>query len=104
MDGPDVMPLTTEDDYARACALTKRVIDDWDPHGLLGSGAPSDEFEAEAASVVRYIPRMRSTEDAANAISDVFSHYFEAEGLAPDDCRSVAARLFEALGRAGLIG
>ena len=97
------MPLKTADDYARACTITKQVIDRWDPYALLASGAPSDEFASRAADVVRHIPAMRNSQDAAQAISEVFSDAFEPEHFQLAQCREVASELFEALRKAGLL-
>jgi len=97
------MPLTTTEDYLRALHVTKQVIDAWDPYRLLAGGAPHTEFEAEAASVVRFIPTMRTPEDVARAVSEVFSAAFEPGIFGPENCRGVAARLFDALPSAGLL-
>ncbi len=39
--------------YGRALALTKRIIDEADPEGLLAMGAPGDEYDSYAADVAR---------------------------------------------------
>src|SRR5438132_5692018 len=95
-------PRTTAD-YVRACEVTKRVIDAWDPYCLLGQGAPPDEFEACAVQVVTFVPAMRSEEDAVAALSQVFSERFEPELFEPRHCREVGGRLFQALCNAGLL-
>jgi hypothetical protein len=95
--------LKTTLDYERACRVAKKVIDQWDPYSLLAQGAPPDEFEALAASVVRFIPRMRSTEDAVRAVSEVFSEAFDGATFQPEHCREVGARLFGAFTEEGLL-
>jgi hypothetical protein len=95
--------MTKTADYLRACEVAKRVIDAWDPYALLAQGAPSDEFEGCAAKVVTYVPRIRTPEDATNALSRVFSEAFEPELFQPDHCREVGAALFSALAQAGLL-
>jgi uncharacterized protein DUF1871 len=97
------MALKTTDDYVRACQVTQDVINRWDPYGLLASGAPAHEFEPEAASVVRYIPRIRSATDAATAISEVFSEAFEPQYFTREHCLDAGRALFTALIAAGII-
>jgi len=97
------MALKTTADYVRACQVTQRVIDRWDPYKLLESGAPADQFEPAAASVVRYIPQIRSASDAATAISEVFSKRFEPQYFTPEHCWEVGRDLFAALTTAGII-
>ena len=95
--------LKTRADYERACEVAKRVIDAWDPYGLLAQGAPSDEFESCAAQLVTYVPRMRTADDAVDAVSRVFSESFEPEYFQPNHCRDVGTKLFSALAQAGLL-
>ena len=95
--------LKTAEDYERACRVAKEVIDGWDPYSLLSGGAPCDEYEGEAASLVRHVPGMNSSEDATRAVSQVFSESFGAEDFQPDRCREVGARLFAALAEARLL-
>jgi len=97
------MALKTTDDYVRACQVTQRVIDRWDPYGLRASGAPADEFGGAAASVVRYIPQMHSATDAAAAISEVFSETLGPKYFTREHCLEVGRDLFAALTTAGII-
>ena len=97
------MALKTTEDYVRACQVAQGVINRWDPYSLLAAGAPADEFEPEAASVVRYIPKIRSATDAATAISEVFSKVFEPRYFTREHCLDVGKDLFAALITAGII-
>jgi hypothetical protein len=60
-------------DYQQAFARMKAVIHRWDPYGLLGMGAPEDEFDSEIITLVRQLDRIQSASDAAEAISRVFT-------------------------------
>ena len=95
--------LKTAEDYERACRVAKQVIDGWDPYSLLSGGAPRDEYEGEAAALVRHVPRMNSPDDATRAVSAVFSESFRADDFQPERCREVGARLFAALAEARLL-
>lgn len=86
--------LKNRKDYDRACAIAKSVIDSWDPYRLLEDGAPDDEFEAEAASIVVHLPRILSAEDAVDAVSTVFSNAFEPDLFKPEHCRDVGERIY----------
>lgn len=97
------MPLKSTDDYERARRIARDVIDEWDPYQLLASGAPSDEFEPAAASIVVQVPKFRRPQDAVQAVSEVFSARFEPEYFRPEHCRAIGEKLFQALERAGLL-
>ena len=83
-------------EYERAIEVVREVVHRWDPYKLLAAGSPADEFNSEIASVVAQIPRIRSRNDAAHALSRVFSSAFEAETFSPEMCRP-SAELYEAL-------
>jgi hypothetical protein len=78
-------------------ALVTRVIAEWDPYALLAGGAPRDEFDAEIASVVTQVPRIKSATDAADIVSRVFSSSFEPDLFTPEACAQVGKRLFAEL-------
>jgi len=90
-------------EYERAVHVVGQVIRDWDPYGLLESGAPADEFDTEISLLVARIPRMTSEALAAQAISEVFSAQFEPELFTPDTCAGPARELFARLTSAGLL-
>jgi hypothetical protein len=89
--------MKTTADYKLALQLVSSVINEWDPYELLAIGSPRGEFESEIARVVALIPRIHSAQDAARAISDVFSSAFDKETFAAEDCAEVGLRLFQAL-------
>jgi hypothetical protein len=65
--------------YKQLLALVGRVMADWDPLGFLSLGAPDDEFRSEIAAVAAQVPRIKSSTDAAHAVSRVFSLSFDRE-------------------------
>ena len=79
------------------------MIHKWDPYAMLASGCPKDEFDGEIASLVTQIPRIRSSRDAADAISRVFSAAFGREAFMPKDCAAAGNNLFAALCTHGLV-
>ena len=95
--------MKTKAEYKLALQVVGTVIREWDPYRLLEVGCPNDEFAAEIASVISQIPRIKSAQDAANALSRVFSSAFEAENFEPLDCREAGTKLFEALSTHGLL-
>jgi hypothetical protein len=72
-------------DWKGAVEIARSIINEWDPHALLASGAPDDEFESEIASIVRQLPRIRSRNDAVLAIARVFSSAFEPDCFRPEE-------------------
>jgi hypothetical protein len=95
--------MRTRADYDRAFAVVREVIHEWDPHALIRGGAPADEWDGEIASLVAQIPRIRSQDDAAHAVSRVFSSTFQPEGFSSTDCAEVGRRLYSSLAESGLL-
>ncbi len=89
--------MKTTAEYKLALQVVGTVIREWDPYSLLKAGCPNDEFDAEIASVVAQIQRIKSAQDAAHALSKVFSSAFGPAKFEPQDCREAGTRLFEAL-------
>jgi len=89
--------------YQQMWDITAGIIKSWDPYGLLGAGAPGDEFDHEIASLIAQIPRIHSAADAAQAISRIFSSSFDAHTFSEEECSEVGQRLYAALGEQGLI-
>ena len=90
-------------EYERGVQVVGQVIRDWDPYGLLESGAPADEFDTEISLHVSRIPHMTSEALAAQAVSEVFSAQFEPELFTPDACAETGRELFARLTSAGLL-
>jgi hypothetical protein len=95
--------LSNRDDYDRAFAVVRKVIAEWDPYGLIGGGAPLDEWDSAVAKIVAQIPRIGSAKDAAHAVSRTFSRELEGVGFSPEECATVGSQLFEALANASIL-
>ena len=95
--------MRTRADYDRAFAVVREVIHAWDPYALIRGGAPHDEWDSEIASVVAQVPRIKSENDAAHAVSCVFSSAFQPESFSPTDCAEVGKQLYLALADAGFV-
>jgi Domain of unknown function (DUF1871) len=89
--------------YKELLALVGKVIADWDPYGLLDGGAPDDEFRSEIASIAAQVQRIKSSTDAAHAVSRAFSSSFDPEEFELTSCYAVGHNLFVALVANGLI-
>ncbi len=95
--------MTSRRDYDRTLRAVKAVINSWDPYRLLANGMPTDEFEPEIRDLVALIPRIRTQADTVNAISKVFSKWFEDETFGPEYCMDVGEELYLVLVREGII-
>ena len=89
-------------DYKRALEVVGEVVRNWDPYGLLQSGMPDNEFDAEIAKVVAAIPRINSATDASRALSVAFSDSFEPESFSEASCAEPGVELYSRLVAAGL--
>ena len=90
-------------EFERAVQVVRQVIREWDPYGLLASGAPADEFDAEIFLLVSRIPRITSEALAAQSVSEVFSAKFERDIFTPEACAETGRELFARLAAAGLL-
>jgi|WetSurSiteA1Bulk_404760.scaffolds.fasta_scaffold00541_11 hypothetical protein len=90
-------------DYEKAIEIVRSVVNRWDPYSLLANGAPIEEFENEIAEIVREIPNIKSTIDATNTLSRVFSKAFD-ENFTPEECSNVGTKLYHKLCEAGQSG
>jgi hypothetical protein len=89
--------LRNRADYERAFAVVRSAINAWDPYGLVGGGAPPDEWDSEVASIVAQIPRIASPRDAAHAVARTFAGALQHKGFSPAECEAVGAQLFQDL-------
>lgn len=90
--------------YAESVAVVTAAFSAWDPYRLAATGASEDEFEGEAASVIKALSKIETPRQLATVISDVFSAAFEPRIFTIEACESVSSRLFAQLRDRGLIG
>jgi len=95
--------MKSRDDHEKTVAVVASIVYRWDPYGLLESGAPRSEFDAEIGRVVAQVPEMREPKDATLALSKVFSAAFEPHLFTPAACASYGEMLFRQLVEAGLV-
>ncbi|MBW4578520.1 MAG: DUF1871 family protein [Tildeniella nuda ZEHNDER 1965/U140] len=95
--------MNTKRDYDLALGTVRATIQEWDPYGLLKTGAPPDEFDSEIASIASQIPRIQSSHDATLVISSVFSSNFEPHLFTPESCSDVGEKLYQVLEAQGLL-
>jgi hypothetical protein len=95
--------MKSREDYDRAIVLTRTLVRDWDPQGLLRGGAPQDEFDDEVARLVARIPRITDAAEAGRQIEDVFTAQFGRGVLKADDAMRFGERWHVALREAGLL-
>lgn len=90
-------------DFKIAYSIVREIINEWDPYGLIATGAPEDEFDSEVHSIVGQIPRIQSSNDAIHAIKRVFASNFEPERFSIDECSEVGRKLYVALDSKGIL-
>jgi hypothetical protein len=89
--------------YDLAFALVREAVAQWDPLGLIGGGAPADEWDAEVARLLPRLERARSPEEAGAAVTAVFGETLRDS--APDEasCVRFGRELHSRLTSAGLL-
>ncbi|MFK7845600.1 MAG: DUF1871 family protein, partial [Rhodothermales bacterium] len=83
-----------KEDYKKAFTLVSKVLNEWDPYGLIASGSSSDEFDAEATAIVTQLPNIASPQDAARVISDVFKHWMSERDFPVVNCIESGQKLY----------
>lgn len=83
--------------------IIKACIHEWDPYGLLGAGAPKDEFDKEIERIVDQLEHMTSTTATTHVISEVFNRAFCTEHFSPTKCSLVANKIYTGLNDLGYI-
>lgn len=74
--------------------LVKSIIDEWDPIGLLDF-CPEDEYTPEIKDIVALLPNVKSVDELALKIRQVFIKWFEIF-LSIEKCYPVALKVWEA--------
>jgi hypothetical protein len=89
--------------YDLAFALVREAVAQWDPLGLIGGGAPADEWDAEVARLLPRLQRARSVEEAGAAVTAVFGQALGSDGPDAAACAKFGQELHSRLTSAGLI-
>ena len=78
----------------------KRIIDSWDPIGLLALGCPEDEYSPEIREIEKRSASAKGEVELAQIIRTVFTEYFGEDVFrrSLDECRAVALAM---LGKEG---
>ena len=83
--------LKTE--YKRQHQELTKIINEWDPYGLLDGGAPSDEFAHEVSKILTELKKATSVDEVAQIVANVFTENFGEEFLIKD-CENVSKEIF----------
>jgi hypothetical protein len=89
--------------YRALLALVASAINDWDPHNLIATGSPDNEFSDEVARIAAGVDRVQSQEQLARLVSSVFSTSFQPAGFSPEACAPFSTELFAKLRAGGFL-
>ena len=95
--------MNKKNEYKKAFSIVKQVIAKIDPYSLLETGSPQDEFDSEVGSIVKQLPRCKSSIDIAHTIARVLTSSF-GDKFEPDEFKEYSEELFNSLKDHGLIG
>ena len=89
-------------DDRRLFSCVTEVINEADLEGLLGMGAPADEYEAEVGDIVNLLKSTTDVDEIACGVNDVFCKWFGHEKnsspVTPQH-KIIAGKLLSALGK-----
>jgi hypothetical protein len=84
--------------YQELVAAVERAINEADPIGLLGTGAPSDEYGPEIGTILPRLTNAQRLDDVTNALHDEFSRWFGEETAGPRQAyEAPAGQIWDAL-------
>jgi hypothetical protein len=68
--------LVNIDKDSKLFKIVKKIINEWDPEGLLSCGAPEDEYEPEIEEIIFRIKNENTLNEIGTIVSDVFTSWF----------------------------
>jgi hypothetical protein len=86
--------MKTREEYENAFRILRTAVASWDPLGLLGGGAPEDEWDREIALLLPKIQRAKSPADVAHELAAVFSESTEDASISIKETTDVATNIF----------
>jgi hypothetical protein len=95
--------MKTREEYEQAFRILRKAVASWDPLGLLGGGAPEDEWDHEIASLLPKIQRAKSASDVAHELAIVFGESTGDTSISIKETSDVAAEIFLQLKTGGLL-
>ena len=82
----------TKASYRSLVAAIERAINDADPIGLLGGGAPADEYSSEIGTIVPRVANVQSVDEITSVLHEEFVRWFGKETAGPRQAYEAAAR------------
>jgi hypothetical protein len=104
--GPSTSPLDNmqnRQQYDLAFSLVRESVAQWDPLGLVGGGAPADEWDHEVARIVARLRDARTPHHVGAAVAEVFSDALGSSGPDAASCEEFGRALYSRLKVAGII-
>ena len=72
----------------------KSIIDQWDPKGLLNSGASPDIYDGESRHIANRIRLNSTAEEIAEVMSSVFSKKYHKNDFSVEHCMHTAIKIY----------
>jgi hypothetical protein len=95
--------MKTRKEYDDAFRIVRAAVASWDPFGILGGGAPKDEWDHEIARLLPKIQRALTPADVAREIAVAFGESIEGTPISAEEIDDVATGIFVRLKTAGLL-
>ncbi|OIJ09477.1 hypothetical protein BKP35_16605 [Anaerobacillus arseniciselenatis] len=73
--------------------MVKKIVNEWDPVGLLPS-APDDEYEFEIARIVSLLSNVDTVNTLSDGIAQIFTKAF-GWSFSEEECLPVARKIWE---------
>ena len=88
--------------YRQLIQITKEIIDQWDPIGLL-EFCPSNEYDMEIESIAAVITKNIDADTLASKIMHIFQDYFGSDAFSGnhDECLKISNSLIQKIQEEG---
>lgn len=79
--------------------IIKKIVDDWDPIGLLAAHCPPDEYDLETIEIVNYLTLNIQINDLSTKIYEIFVEFFGIDVFdkTEEECKVVADKIIKML-------
>jgi hypothetical protein len=95
--------MRTRQEYDQAISILRTAVARWDPFGLLGGGAPADEWDAEIALLLPKIQKANTAVEIARQLAAVLGERLGDTLLSSEECNTVAVEIYLRLKTDGLL-
>jgi len=70
------------------------VLNSADPVGLIGGGAPQDEYASECDMIISSLKACETSEDLSNSVLEIFKRQFGGVEIDLNSCKEIGGKVW----------